>query len=60
MGYKKKSWQEKLADKKDLPKVLKLQEKFPCYKAVRKMGARTGDDIVLVIHRRCLSFLWKN
>jgi hypothetical protein len=48
MGYKKKSWQEKLADKQNLPKVLKLQEKFPCYNAVHKMGAEAGDDVVLV------------
>jgi hypothetical protein len=47
MGYKKKSWQEKLADKENLPKILKLQKHFPCYSAVHKMGAETGDDIVL-------------
>jgi len=48
MGYKKKSWQEKLADKENLPKILKLQKHFPCYNAVHKMGAEAGDDIVLV------------
>lgn len=48
MGYKRKSWQEKLADKDNLPKILKLQKKFPCYNAVHKMGAQVGDDIVLV------------
>jgi hypothetical protein len=48
MGYKRKSWQEKLADKNNLPKVLKLQKKFPCYNAVHKMGANVGDDVVLV------------
>jgi alkylated DNA nucleotide flippase Atl1 len=48
MGYKRKSWQEKLADKKNLPKILKLQKSFPCYNAVHKMGAEAGDDIVLV------------
>jgi alkylated DNA nucleotide flippase Atl1 len=48
MAYKKKSWQEKLADKKNLPKVLKLQKSFPCYNAVHKMGVETGDDVVLV------------
>ena len=48
MAYKKKSWQEKLADKKNLPKTLKLQRKFPCYNAVHSMGADVGDDIVLV------------
>lgn len=48
MGYKRKSWQEKLADKDNLPKILKLQKKFPCYNAVHKMGAQVGDDIILV------------
>ncbi len=48
MGYKRKSWQEKLVDKNNLPKVLKLQKKFPCYNAVHKMGADVGDDVVLV------------
>jgi alkylated DNA nucleotide flippase Atl1 len=48
MGYKKKSWQEKLADKKNLPKILKLQKRFPCYNAVHKMGAKAGEDVVLV------------
>lgn len=48
MGYKRKSWQEKLADKDNLPKILKLQKSFPCYNAVHKMGAQVGDDIVLV------------
>ena len=48
MPYRKKSWQEKLADKKGLPKILKLEEKFPCYNAVHKMGAEVGDEVVLV------------
>jgi alkylated DNA nucleotide flippase Atl1 len=43
-----KSWQEKMADKKDTPKLLKLEKRFPCYNAVHKMGAEEGDDIVLV------------
>jgi alkylated DNA nucleotide flippase Atl1 len=41
-------WQEKLADKKGLPKVLKLQKNFPCYNAVRSMGVNVGEDVVLV------------
>lgn len=48
MGYKPKSWQEKLADKNNLPKILKLKKNFPCYNAVHTMGANAGDDIVLV------------
>jgi len=47
MGYKKKSWQEKLVDKKGLRKILKLEERFPCYNAVHKMGAEVGDEVVL-------------
>lgn len=46
--YKKKSWQEKLLEKKSLPKILKLEKRFPCYNAVRKMGAELGDEVVLV------------
>jgi len=48
MPYRKKSWQDKLADKKGLPKILKLEEKFPCYNAVHKMGAEAGDEVVIV------------
>jgi len=48
MSYRKKSWQEKLADKKGLPKILKLEKRFPCYNAVHKMGAEVGDEVVLV------------
>jgi len=44
----KKTWMEKLEDKASLPKVLKLESRFPCYNAVHKMGADVGDDIVLV------------
>ena len=47
MSYKRKSWQEKLADKKSFPKVLKLEARFPCYNAVHKMGAKEGDEVVL-------------
>lgn len=47
MGYRRKSWQEKLADKKGLPKVLMLEKSFPCYNAVHKMGAEVGDEVVL-------------
>ncbi|MEM3872808.1 MAG: hypothetical protein QXE05_09635 [Nitrososphaeria archaeon] len=48
MSYRKKSWQEKLKDKKNLPKILSLERRFPCYNAVHKMGAQVGDKIVLV------------
>jgi len=48
MSSKRKSWQDKLRDKEGLPKVLKLEKRFPCYNAVHKMGAEAGDDVVLV------------
>ena len=48
MPNRRKSWNEKLADKKGLPKILKLEERFPCYDAVHKMGAEVGDEVVLV------------
>ncbi|RDE11491.1 MAG: hypothetical protein C4K47_09660 [Candidatus Thorarchaeota archaeon] len=48
MSYRRKSWQEKLADKKGLPKILRLEKTFPCYNAVHKMGAEAGDEVVLV------------
>lgn len=37
----------KLADKKGLPKVLRLQKRFPCYNAVHKMGVEEGEPVVL-------------
>ncbi len=46
--YKRKSWREKLRDKENYPKILKLEENFPCYNAVHKMGAEAGDKVVLV------------
>ncbi|KQC06066.1 MAG: hypothetical protein APR54_07735 [Candidatus Cloacimonas sp. SDB] len=48
MAYKKKSWQDKMADKKNTPKILILQENFPCYRSVAKMGRKVGDRCVLV------------
>jgi hypothetical protein len=48
MTYKKKTWMQKLGDKKGLPKVMELEERFPCYNAVHKMGAEAGDPVVLV------------
>jgi alkylated DNA nucleotide flippase Atl1 len=48
MVYKKKSWQDKLADNKKFPKILKLERNFPCYKALHKMGVEKGEMVVLV------------
>jgi hypothetical protein len=48
MASRRKTWREKLADRENLPKFLKLEKRFPCFNAVHKMGAVVGDDIVLV------------
>jgi len=47
MTYRKKSWTEKLQDSKKFPKTLKFDPKFPCGKALQKMGAKPGDTVVL-------------
>jgi hypothetical protein len=48
MTYKRKTWIQKLGDKTGLPKVMELEQRFPCYNAVHKMGAEVGDPVVLV------------
>ena len=47
VGHTKKSWQQKLKDSKNFPKALELQPNFPCYRALKKMGAELGDSVVL-------------
>ena len=47
MGYKRKTWQQKLEGGKNLPKTLELEPSFPCYLALKKMGAEPGDSVVL-------------
>ena len=47
MPYKRKTWQEKLEDRKNFPKILKLEKNFPCYRALKKMGAEPDDSVVL-------------
>jgi hypothetical protein len=42
-----KTWLEKLEDKENLPKVLRLEKRFPCYNGVHKMGVEEGEEIVL-------------
>ena len=44
----KKTWFQKMQDKPGYPKILVLEERFPCYHAVHKLGANVGDEIVLV------------
>jgi alkylated DNA nucleotide flippase Atl1 len=47
MPYKKKTWKEKLESDKDFPKILELEENFPCWRALKKLGAKQGDSVVL-------------
>lgn len=47
MGYKRKTWQQKLEGSKNFPKTLRLEANFPCYRALKKMGADPGDSVVL-------------
>jgi len=47
MGYKRKTWRQKLEDNKNFLKELKLEPKFPCYRALKKMGAEPGESVVL-------------
>lgn len=47
MAYKKKTWQEKLADPKGFPKIVAFAPNFPCAKALQKFGAKPGDTVVL-------------
>ncbi len=48
MPDRRKSWQDKLTDKPQFPKILTLEKRFPCYNAVHSMGAEAGDRVVLV------------
>ena len=47
MAYKKKTWKEKLEDSKSFPKILGFDPKFPCGRALERMGAKPGDSVVL-------------
>ena len=47
MPSKRKTWQEKMEDPEGMPKTLPLGERFPCRRALEKMGAQIGDSVVL-------------
>lgn len=47
MGYKRKTWKEKMADKEGYPKIIKLTGKEPCFRTLKKMGAEVGDSYVI-------------
>jgi alkylated DNA nucleotide flippase Atl1 len=47
MPYKRKTWQEKLQDPKNMPKIVPLEANFPCRRPLEKMGAKIGDSVVL-------------
>jgi len=59
MSYKKKTWGEKLEDRENLPKILKLRPRFPCAKALMKLGARTGDTVVITQPKEVLEIMRK-
>jgi hypothetical protein len=47
MGSKRKTWREKLENDQGFPKTLTLERNFPCYRALKNMGAQPGDSVVL-------------
>jgi len=47
MPYRRKTWEDKLKDRKTFPKTLKLESNFPCYRALQKMGAKPGDSVTI-------------
>lgn len=57
MGYKRKTWEEKLEDKANLPKELKLRPNFPCAKALMKLGAKSGDTVVITQPKEVLEIM---
>ena len=57
LPYKRKSWQEKLEDKKGFPKTLELASNFPCWRALEKMGAQIGDSVVLTQPSEVISIM---
>ncbi len=59
MGYKKKTWQQKLEDNKSFPKILKLEENFPCFRPLAKMGAKSGDSVVIAPPSSVLNLMKK-
>ncbi len=59
MGYKRKTWQQKLEDNKSLPKTLKLEKDFPCFRPLAKMGAKIGDSVVIAPPSSVLSVMKK-
>src|SRR4030043_1377161 len=52
-----KTWQEKMADKPSMPKILKLEKGFPCYNAVHAQGAEAGDKAILFNASEILPFM---
>ncbi len=47
MAYTKKTWKEKLEDNKGFPKKVNYSPRLPCGRALRKLGAGSGDSVVL-------------
>ena len=53
----KKTWLQKIEDKPNFPKILKLEKGFPCYNAMHKMGVEAGEPVVLVNPSEILPFM---
>jgi alkylated DNA nucleotide flippase Atl1 len=47
MASKKKTWKEKLEDNKGFPKIIGYSSHLPCGKALHKLGAKSGQRVVL-------------
>jgi len=52
-----KTWVEKIIDKPQFPKILKLKKRLPCYTAVHSMGVNAGEDVVLVNASEIISIM---
>jgi len=53
----KKTWFEKMQDKPGYPKTLVLEEKFPCFKAVHKMGVSVGEEVVITNAKEVIPYM---
>ena len=47
MTSERKTWKEKLEDPKGFPKTIGFSDRLPCCKTLQKLGAQSGDDVVL-------------
>ncbi len=55
----KKTWLQKLKDKKSFPKIIKMEKHLPCYNALHKMGVKERNPVVLVNTSEIISLMAK-